>query len=93
MTDSESSLCIWAIKSVRLTFAEGETQILSGLWDRKVFGRHRGSDDSSDEGGDCSSRDDDVCSYDGGSAGLTVMGEVMEVMFMAMEEVITNYKC
>lgn len=93
MTDSESSLCIWAIKSVRLTFAEWETQILSGPGIERFLDGDRGSDDSSDEGGDCSSRDDDVCSYDGGSAGLTVMGEVMEVMLMAMEEVITKYKC
>lgn len=43
-----------------------------------------------DGGGDCSSRDDDVRNYDDRSAGLPVMGEVLQVMVMAMEEVITK---
>lgn len=43
-----------------------------------------------DGGGDCSSRDDDVRNYDDGSAGLAVMGKVLQVMVMAMEEVITK---
>lgn len=42
-----------------------------------------------DGGGDCSSRDD-VRNYDDRSAGLAVMGEVLQVMVMAMEEVITK---
>lgn len=43
-----------------------------------------------DGGGDCSSRDDDVHNYDDRSAGLAVMGEVLQVMVMAMEELITE---
>lgn len=47
-------------------------------------------DDSGDGGGDCSGGDNDVCNYEDGGLGLTVMGEIVEMKVMAMEEVITK---
>lgn len=51
-----------------------------------------GGDDSGNGVGDCSGGDDGVRNYDDASAGWTVMERAVQLMVMAIEEVITKLR-